>query len=113
MVADNINFGKDSLYVDFEQKVKTRSATHERESIKLEPFAKQVVSQVLTTTPTSYIWKGTNALLVWLPNAIGPRKVFDSTMKKGGGHFGWKGLCKSLRDYEAEVVQSIGSVGYT
>jgi 1-acylglycerone phosphate reductase len=39
----------------------------------------------LAITPTSYIWKGTNARLVWLLNAIGSRKVFDSTMKKGGG----------------------------
>jgi 1-acylglycerone phosphate reductase len=85
MVAKNIYFGKNSLYVDFEQKVKARSATHERESIEPGPFAKQVVSQVLAITPTSYIWKGTNALLVWLLNAIGSRKVFDSTMKKGGG----------------------------
>jgi 1-acylglycerone phosphate reductase len=85
MVPDNIQFRQDSLYIDFEHKVKSRSATHERESIKPGPFAKQVVGQVLASTPTSYIWKGTNAFLVWLLNAIGPRKVFDSTMKKPAG----------------------------
>ena len=85
MVPENVQFRADSLYTDFEHKVKSRSATHARESIKPGPFAKQVVGQVLATTPKNYIWKGTNALLVWLLNAIGPRKVFDSTMKKSGG----------------------------
>jgi 1-acylglycerone phosphate reductase len=85
MVPEGVQFRKDSLYIDFEHKVKERSATHARESIKTGPFARQVVSQVLATTPTSYIWKGTNAFLVWFLNAIGPRKVFDSTMKKAAG----------------------------
>lgn len=85
MLSDNVKFGKDSLYIDFEHKVKARSANHERESVKPGPFAKQVVGQVLATKPQSYIWKGTNAFIVWMLNAIGPRKVFDSTMKKGSG----------------------------
>lgn len=85
MVPESVQFRKDSLYIDFEPKVKERSSTHTRESIKTGPFAKQVVSQVLATTPTSYIWKGTNAFLVWFLNAVGPRKVFDSTMKKAAG----------------------------
>lgn len=85
MLPDNVEFGKDSLYVDFEHKVKERSANHTRDSIKPGPFAKQVVSQVLATSPSSYIWKGTNAFLVWLLNAVGPRKVFDSGMKKAAG----------------------------
>jgi 1-acylglycerone phosphate reductase len=85
MVPDNVQFGKDSLYIDFEPKVKARSTDHARDSIKSGPFAKQVVREVLATSPSSYIWKGTNALLVWLLNAIGPRKVFDSVVKKASG----------------------------
>ena len=85
MMPDNVHFGKDSLYADLEPKVKERSTTHARDSIKTGPFAKQVVHQVLATAPSSYIWKGTNAFLVWLLNAVGPRKVFDSTIKKASG----------------------------
>lgn len=85
MLADNIQFGGGSLYVDVEHKVKERSINHARDSVKPGPFAKQVVSQVLSPKPTSYLWKGTNAFVVWFLNAFGPRKAFDSTMKKGAG----------------------------
>ena len=39
----------------------------------------------MSTKEPSYIWKGTNAFLVWLLNAIGPRKIFDSSLKKAAG----------------------------
>lgn len=85
MLPDNVKFRKDSIYIDLEPKVRERSIDHARVSIKPGPFAKQVVSQVLATSPSSYIWKGTNAFLVWLLNALGPRKVFDSGMRKASG----------------------------
>lgn len=64
MLADNIQFGGRSLYIDVEHKVKERSINHARDSVKPGPFAKQVVSQVLSPKPTSYLWKGTNAFVV-------------------------------------------------
>lgn len=85
MLPDNVQFAKDSIYVDLEQKVKERSIDHARVSIKPRPFAKQVVGKVLAPAPSSYIWKGTNAFIVWLVDTLGPRKVFDSGMKKASG----------------------------
>jgi len=85
MLSDNIHFGEGSLYIDVEHKVKERSTSHARESTTPGTFARQVVSQVLMTKPASHIWKGSNAFFVWLLNAVGPQKVFDSAMKKGVG----------------------------
>lgn len=85
MLADNIRFGEHSLYIDVEHKAKERSTKHAKDSETPTIFAKQVVDQVLSTKEPSYIWKGTNAFVVRLLNAIGPRKVFDSTMKKAAG----------------------------
>lgn len=78
--ADTINFGPDSLYTDAEVKVKERTEESARVSITPAVFAQQVVPDVLGTKEVSYIWKGTNAFIVWLLNALGPRKVFDSTV---------------------------------
>ncbi|CAI7662921.1 unnamed protein product [Penicillium pancosmium] len=75
-----INFGPDSLYVDAEVKVKERTEESSRVSITPAVLAKQVVPGVIGTKDVSYIWKGTNAFIAWLLNAIGPRKVFDSTV---------------------------------
>ena len=85
MSSDNIRFGENSIYADVEHKVKERSNEHAEKTMRPGPFAKQVVDQVLSTRNTSYIWKGTNAFLVWLLNAIGPRKIFDSSLKKTAG----------------------------
>ncbi|RYP37775.1 hypothetical protein DL767_002790 [Monosporascus sp. MG133] len=85
MSTDNINFGPDSLYADVEFKVKDRSQRHAKASMTPAVFAQQVVPEVLGTNHSSYIWKGTNAFIVWLLNAIGPQKVFDSNMKSAVG----------------------------
>lgn len=85
MLADNVSFGEHSLYIDVEHKAKERSTKHAKDSVTPATFAKQVVDQVLSTKEPSYIWKGTNAFVVWFLNAVSPRKVFDSTMKKAVG----------------------------
>jgi 1-acylglycerone phosphate reductase len=78
--TESINFGPDSLYVDAELKVKERTEQSSKVSISPAVLAKQIVPSVLGTKEVSYLWKGTNAFIVWLLNTIGPRKVFDSTM---------------------------------
>lgn len=78
--AESIKFRPDSLYADAEVKVKERTEKSAKDSITPATLAKQVVPNVLGTKEVSYIWKGTNAFIVWLLNAIGPRKVFDSTV---------------------------------
>lgn len=85
MRQDNITFGEESLYADFEAKVKERSVHHAKVSMPPDVFASHVVERVLASGNPSYIWKGTNAFMVWLLNAIFPRKVFDSTMKSSVG----------------------------
>ncbi|CAI6095952.1 unnamed protein product [Clonostachys chloroleuca] len=84
MSADNISFGADSLYAEVESNVRQRSIDHANSSIRPQAFARQVVDELLKPQ-TSYIWKGTNAVLIWFLNAIGHRKIFDSTMKKAVG----------------------------
>lgn len=83
--ADSINFGPESLYADVELKVKERTLRSTEASISPVVFAEQVVDKILDSDDRNYIWKGTNAFIVWLLNAIGPRKVFDSTMKAAVG----------------------------
>ncbi|GJD00016.1 oxidoreductase [Colletotrichum higginsianum] len=85
MSQDNIKFEEGSLYADVEHRVKERSAHHAKASVTPDVFAKQVVSKVLGGSNDSYIWKGTNAFLIWLLDAFGPRKVFDSIMKGAVG----------------------------
>ncbi|KAJ0413304.1 hypothetical protein BJY00DRAFT_306411 [Aspergillus carlsbadensis] len=82
--AGNIDFGVDSLYADVEGKHKERIEHAARVSVGPEVFAREVVDKVLVAgggDGASYVWKGTNAFLVWFLNAVGPRKVFDSIMK--------------------------------
>ena len=104
MSADNINFGLDSLYADLEGKVKERSLAHAKKSIHPEIFAKQVVDGVLKQK-TSYIWKGTNAFLIWFLDTFGPRKVFDSIMKVVVG-LDEKELCKKVYERGQKLVGS-------
>jgi short-subunit dehydrogenase len=102
MSADNINFGPDSLYADIEGKVKERSLEHTKTSIRPSPFAQQVVDSVLKQN-TSYVWKGTNAFIIWFLNAFGPRKVFDSTMKSSVG-LDQRELCKKIYERGQKLV---------
>ena len=83
--ANNINFGPESLYADVECKVKEGILRSAEASISPVVFAQQVVDKVLDSDDTNYIWKGTNAFIVWLLNAIGLRKIFDSIMKTAVG----------------------------
>ena len=101
--ADSINFGLESLYADVEAKVKERTETSARVSVTPAAFAKQVVAKVLGQNDVSYIWKGTNAFVVWLLNAVGPRKVFDSTMKGPVG-FDNKSLVKLIYERGQRIV---------
>lgn len=86
MSPDNIAFRPGSLYIDALEGTKERSRNHAKASMKAETFARQVVQQILVKNPGcgqgEYIWKGTNAWLVWFLNAVGWRKIFDPTVKK-------------------------------
>lgn len=93
--ADTVSFGPDSLYADVEGKVKERTEESARVSMTPATLAKQVVPKVLGNNDVSYIWKGTNAFIVWLLNAVGPRKVFDSTMM-GPVQFDDKNMVKRI-----------------
>ena len=99
MQASNIRFRPDSLYIDFESKVKDASSKHAQETMKAQEFAQKVVSQVVVKKPGSgvgeFLWLGTNAFIIWFLNAIGPRKVFDSTAQGMVG-FNDKSLRQSL-----------------
>ncbi|KAJ8103354.1 hypothetical protein POJ06DRAFT_247338 [Lipomyces tetrasporus] len=84
MSADNISFGHESLYIDVQGAAQERSRQHARSSIKPEEFARQVVNEVISKPRAGkgeYLWKGTNAFLVWLLNAVGWRKIFDGSME--------------------------------
>lgn len=81
MATENINFGPDSLYRDVEDSVKAKTTTHLEKTMHPDEFARQVVG-TLINGKDSFLWKGTNAFVVWFLNAVGPRTVFDSTMKK-------------------------------
>ncbi|KAG7419805.1 NADPH-dependent 1-acyldihydroxyacetone phosphate reductase [Fusarium oxysporum f. sp. rapae] len=84
MATDNINFGPESIYRDAEDAVKQRTSTHLDKTMPPEQFAREVVSAVIDGKQ-SFLWKGTNASLVWLLNAFGPRTVFDNTLLKAAG----------------------------
>lgn len=83
MLADNVSFSPGSLYSEFEARLKDANNKHARGTMKPEEFARKVVSQVIVKKTgrgvDEHLWQGTNAWLVWFLNAIGPRKVFDST----------------------------------
>lgn len=101
MLADNVQFGPGSLYSDFEARAKDANSKHARDTMKPEVFARKVVSEVIAKKPGSgvgeYLWHGTNAWVIWFLNAIGPRKVFDSTCESMVG-FNEKNLRQSLFD---------------
>lgn len=84
MAVDKIQFRPDSLYSNLEDFVKARTTTHIEKTMSPADFAKQVVDALIGGYKP-YLWKGTNAFLVWLLNAIGPRTVFDSTLLKSVG----------------------------
>ncbi|KAM5353613.1 hypothetical protein ACJ41O_000263 [Fusarium nematophilum] len=86
---DKVQLAPDSLFIDAEAGLKERSRVHLRDGMKPEEFARLVVQQVLRKKPGlgqgEYIWEGVNAYLVWFLNAVGWRKIFDSTVEGGVG----------------------------
>lgn len=84
MSADNISFGRDSLYIDAERGVQERSRQHAQKSMRPEEFARQVAHHVMAKPAAGkgeYLWKGTQATLIWFLNAVGWRKIFDGSME--------------------------------
>ncbi|KAH9204002.1 hypothetical protein DL95DRAFT_499165 [Leptodontidium sp. 2 PMI_412] len=99
MSADNVSFGRDSLYATAEEGVRERSRNHVQNSMKPEEFARQVVGDVLSKSAAGkgeYLWKGTNAPTVWFLNAIGWRKIFDGSVQSAVGLD--KGMKQTLFD---------------
>jgi 1-acylglycerone phosphate reductase len=84
MATDNINFGTESIYLDAESAVKQRTTNHLDKTMLPEKFARQVVGDIINGKQ-SFLWRGTNAFLVWLLNALGPRTVFDNIVVKAAG----------------------------
>jgi 1-acylglycerone phosphate reductase len=86
MSPDNVSFIPGSLYGDVLERTRDRSRNHAKNSMSPETFARQVVDQILTKSPGlgkgEYMWKGTNAWVVWLLNAVGWRKIFDGLVKR-------------------------------
>lgn len=83
-----------------------------RVSVAPEVFARQVVDKMLVQgggDGVSYIWKGTNAFLVWFLNAVGSRKVFDSIMKGFVG-FDDKVLVKLIYERGRRAVGKVEGV---
>ncbi|KAH6874028.1 hypothetical protein B0T10DRAFT_567547 [Thelonectria olida] len=82
---DKAHFSPDSLYIDAESGLRERSRLHLRDGMNPQEFARLVVQEVTTKSPAlgqgEYIWRGGNAYVVWLLNAIGWRKIFDSTVE--------------------------------
>ncbi|OBT53102.1 hypothetical protein VE04_08306 [Pseudogymnoascus sp. 24MN13] len=88
MSPDNISFGANSLYIDAEAGVQERSRSHAAKSIKPDEFARQVAHQIFSNPALGkgeYVWKGTLATLVWFLNAVGFRKIFDTSMESAVG----------------------------
>ncbi|KAG5744116.1 hypothetical protein H9Q72_004978 [Fusarium xylarioides] len=79
----------DSIYIDAEEGLRERSRLHVKNGTKPEEFARLVVKDVLkkktALSKGEYIWRGTNAYIVWLLNAIGWRKIFDGISEGGVG----------------------------
>jgi 1-acylglycerone phosphate reductase len=86
---DGIHFAANSIFADVEMGVKQRSKEHQVSGMNARQFAKQVVESLLSSKSSlnqgEYLWKGSNALLVWLLNAIGWRKIFDASSEKEVG----------------------------
>ncbi|KAI9158183.1 NADPH-dependent 1-acyldihydroxyacetone phosphate reductase [Paramyrothecium foliicola] len=89
-------FAPKSLYIDAEPGLKERSRLHLQESMKPQDFARRVHQEVVNKKPAlsqgEYVWQGTNAFVVWLLNAVGWRKIFDSTAEGGVGLTGSGGI---------------------
>ncbi|KAL4870249.1 hypothetical protein BDV12DRAFT_195630 [Aspergillus spectabilis] len=100
--VETTNFGPGSIYAAVEDKFKQRVENSAKESMTPDVFAKQIVPRVLAND-ASYIWKGTNAFIVWLLNAIGSRKAFVSTLTGPVG-LSDKGLVRQIYERGQRLV---------
>ncbi|KAH7126153.1 hypothetical protein EDB81DRAFT_810484 [Dactylonectria macrodidyma] len=86
---DKALFAPDSLFADAESGLKERSRLHMKDGMKPQEFARLVVQEVAikkrSLSQGEHIWLGSNAYAIWLLNAIGWRKIFDSTVEGGVG----------------------------
>jgi 1-acylglycerone phosphate reductase len=86
MSPDNITFNAGSIYTDVLEKTKERSRNHSKKSMSPKEFARQIASRIVLKSPElgkgEYVWKGTNAGIVWLLDIIEWRKIFDGLVKK-------------------------------
>ncbi len=88
MSTENTPVNSDSLYAASQGAVRQRVEQHIQKSMKPEEFARQVVKGIVSKRAIGkgeYLWKGTNATIVWLLNAVGWRKIFDGLMQSGVG----------------------------
>ncbi|KAK1497367.1 alcohol dehydrogenase GroES-like domain-containing protein [Colletotrichum cuscutae] len=100
--ANNISFDRDSLYVDAEDKVRERSATHEKTTMKPDEFARQVVPLVLKSGGSPYVWKG------FTPASLVSR--FRGGERVGGAwHGGHDGTCATCQLGQFQSCQN-GSI---
>ncbi|KAK1501655.1 oxidoreductase [Colletotrichum tamarilloi] len=97
--ANNISFDRDSLYVDAEDKVRERSATHEKTTMKPDEFARQVVPLVLKSGGSPYVWKG------FTPASLVSR--FRGGERVGGAwHGGHDGTCATCQLGQSQSCQN-------
>lgn len=86
---ENLQFASNSIYSHVESGVRERSRLHLQDGMKPDEFARLVVQESTIKKPAlaegEYIWKGKNAYIVWLLNAIGWRKIFDTVVETGVG----------------------------
>lgn len=88
MSPEDISFRRDSLYIDIENRVRERSRQHVLKSMKPEEFARLVVKEVRAKNEVGkgeYLWKGTQAMLVWFLDSVGWRKIFDKIIEAAVG----------------------------
>ncbi|KAF4967030.1 hypothetical protein FSARC_5321 [Fusarium sarcochroum] len=82
-------FSPGSLFIDAEEGLRERSRLHVKDGMKPQEFARLVVKELsknkAALSKGEYIWKGTNAYVVWLLNVIGWRKIFDGISEGGVG----------------------------
>jgi 1-acylglycerone phosphate reductase len=87
---DAIRFDSEGFYIEVEAGVKKRSRDHQAQGMKADQFAKEVVEEILQKKRAlgrgEFIWKGTNAWLVWLLSKVGGRKIFDGSSEKEIGY---------------------------
>ncbi|CAG8904090.1 unnamed protein product [Penicillium egyptiacum] len=112
---DNISFDPESIYTVALEGTKERGRNHVRNSMKPEVFAKQVVQAILAKhsgyRKGDFLWKGTNAWLIWFLNFLGWRYMLNNAAEKMIG-LDKKEVRKSILDkarklWTKEKVQEI------